>query len=592
MQIIVSLQIQLNQLISGGSPVSGGGMANSTLKSGDTVKTTANVNVRLTPGFSGSLIRVIPAGSVGEIVTSQGENYRNPTIVGGYTWYRVRYESLGITGWSAGNWLAKQSSFAVEPSVPSATISSVTNSENPTVRGFAYNTNTVGFSVDQGDKVYGSGEIAVVNNVWSHKISTDLENGEYNLTLTVRNKVVARTSFMVQNPSISFARVSMTVDEYNDSSDTMVAELDFGNRTAYSYEIDWGEGDRTVQTVRSRIVTVCNSVWTCSAPSGQLHTYAKSGSYTVKLYALVPTTGGIKRTLVTTDSITINIANEAPQTATFEGFMDGRKFITTHNISNAAALENCLLNAQNNPAREIRCVWNKQEIYRTTGTQASQSASSQELRAMVTELINQVNSYGKNASVPSRSSVRTMSDPELQAQIARLMALIAVEQNTSPANNNSIEGFWDIDENDGVYVVGVYEGSYPSGVSHSGNYHPQGEVILNMTKQAGQSLDTMLILTAYEPVLWKLQGDATQYVTRVFLSGYHEQEITGIGPNVEVINLSHEGGDSEYFYAYDRNSNEFKKLQTYLKHKTGKTLDLYHPGSGHSANRINLGQKG
>ena len=355
-----------------------GGFENKNISIDSRVQTTSMLRVRSAAGVNASWVNNVTGGTLGTVVNG-------PMYADGYTWWHVTYDN-GTSGWSAGNWLAKHSSFAAEPSIPSVTISSVSNSENPTVRGFAYNTNTVGFSVDQGDKVYGSGQITVVNNVWSHKISTDLENGEYNLTVTVRNKVVARTSFMVQNPSISFARVSMTVDEYNDSSDTMVAELDFGNQTAYSYEIDWGEGDRTVQTQRSRIVTVCNSVWTCSAPSGQLHTYTKSGSYAVKLYALIPTTGGIKRTLVTTDSITINIANEAPQTATYEGFMDGRKFITTRNITNAAALENCLLNAQNNPAREIRCVWNKQEIYRTTGTQASQSASSKELQAMVREL--------------------------------------------------------------------------------------------------------------------------------------------------------------------------------------------------------------
>lgn len=151
--------------------------------------------------------------------------------------------------------------------------------------------------------------------------------------------------------------------------------------------------------------------------------------------------------------------------------------------------------------------------------------------------------------------------------------------------------FWDLDDNDFVYVVGAYEGSYPSGDRHSFGYHPQGEVTLNMTKQAGQSLDTMLVLTSYEPVLWKLEGDAAEYVTRVFLSGYYDQEITGIDNDVEVIHMSHQSGDSEYFYAYDRNSSNFTRLQDYIEDKSGVEVYLYWK-SAYSLDTVNLGQKG
>ena len=66
----------------------------------------------------------------------------------------------------------------------SGLIKSISQSANPIVRGTATGLDTVGFSVGNGDKIYGSGKIKVdENGTWSHRISTDLADGEYKLTL-------------------------------------------------------------------------------------------------------------------------------------------------------------------------------------------------------------------------------------------------------------------------------------------------------------------------------------------------------------------------------------------------------------------------
>ena len=81
----------------------------------------------------------------------------------------------------------------------SVSISSISNSENPVVRGTAFGTTIVGFAVaaPSGDKAYGSGDIAVENNAWSHKIHDDLADGIYSLIVYVDNKEVAKKKFMV-----------------------------------------------------------------------------------------------------------------------------------------------------------------------------------------------------------------------------------------------------------------------------------------------------------------------------------------------------------------------------------------------------------
>jgi peptidoglycan hydrolase-like protein with peptidoglycan-binding domain len=81
----------------------------------------------------------------------------------------------------------------------SVTITSISNSENPLVKGTATNVDAVGFSVSNGDKVYGSGDINVEDGVWSHKITKDLEDGKYTLIVYVENSKVAQKVFTVGN---------------------------------------------------------------------------------------------------------------------------------------------------------------------------------------------------------------------------------------------------------------------------------------------------------------------------------------------------------------------------------------------------------
>lgn len=53
-------------------------------------------------------------------------------------------------------------------------------------------------------------------------------------------------------------------------------------------------------------------------------------------------------------------------TGTYKGYScdSSHRFITTKNITRQAALDNCKLNAQNNPTLSFYCTWNGKEIYR------------------------------------------------------------------------------------------------------------------------------------------------------------------------------------------------------------------------------------
>ena len=55
-----------------------------------------------------------------------------------------------------------------------------------------------------------------------------------------------------------------------------------------------------------------------------------------------------------------------PTTATYRGYLNGLLFITTNNVTESYALENCKKNAVSNPTKSIRCTWGDKEIYNSS----------------------------------------------------------------------------------------------------------------------------------------------------------------------------------------------------------------------------------
>jgi hypothetical protein len=218
----------------------------------------------------------------------------------------------------------------------------------------------------------------------------------------------------------------------------------------------------------------------------------------------------------------------------------------------------------------------------------STDPSDNELQNLIEELMEQV---ADQQDVPSVDEREDMSERELQSVISDLMEQIANEQGDGLNDSAMSQDFWDVDRNDAVFVVGAYQGTYPNGASRGFQQHPQGEITVNMTKQAGWIEDTMLVLTSYEPVKWVLTGDAvTDAVTRVFLSGYYDQEVVGISSDVEVIHMSHQSGDREYFYAYEENSRNHRELIDFLEDETDQ--EIYHFKGAYSLDEVSLGLKG
>ncbi|HEY4521818.1 MAG TPA: hypothetical protein VJH05_01620 [Candidatus Paceibacterota bacterium] len=111
-EIQVEIQSLLKQIQALQSGVGSGGGNSATLGGGSTVSseavkflgndnviTTSNLNVRSSTSLSGNLLRVVPEGTRGVIVSG-------PIFANGYNWWQVNW-SIGISGWSVENHLEK-----------------------------------------------------------------------------------------------------------------------------------------------------------------------------------------------------------------------------------------------------------------------------------------------------------------------------------------------------------------------------------------------------------------------------------------------------------------------------------------------------
>jgi hypothetical protein len=115
-----------------------------------------------------------------------------------------------------------------------------------------------------------------------------------------------------------------------------------------------------------------------------------------------------------------------------------------------------------------------------------------------------------------------------------------------------------------LYVLGLYEG-------HS---HKNGKVkvVVSVTNHP-----IALLMSAYEAVDWQIELAKGARLDRVYLSGYHEQHVTGLQAGTQVFATSYEQGSQFFLYGYDsgRCSNLVGRVQNVLGLKATQHLCQY-----------------
>ena len=107
----------------------------------------------------------------------------------------------------------------------------------------------------------------------------------------------------------------------------------------------------------------------------------------------------------------------------------------------------------------------------------------------------------------------------------RIFHILSIALIISGCSNAAMHG------NVAMHGIGIYEGSYPNGVSHSYGHHPDGHV--SVTVHA-KDHPIILVLSSYEPVVWTIQNENTTEINEIILSSYHPSKVVGIESETKV----------------------------------------------------------
>lgn len=109
-----------------------------------------------------------------------------------------------------------------------------------------------------------------------------------------------------------------------------------------------------------------------------------------------------------------------------------------------------------------------------------------------------------------------------------------------------------------LHVIGVYEGEPQADQS------AEKEVIVNVSDS---SRPVVLVLTAYDKTLWRLNLKEGINLARLILAGYHTQRVTGIPLHSTIETYTYDPSpcdrcmqNAEYFYSYDAPHARLKEI--------------------------------
>ena len=118
-----------------------------------------------------------------------------------------------------------------------------------------------------------------------------------------------------------------------------------------------------------------------------------------------------------------------------------------------------------------------------------------------------------------------------------------------------------------LLVLGIYE----SRSDHGGGSHPEGTA----TVHERRTTPHILVLSSYEPTLWTIDAAAGTQLESVILNGYYTQRVTGLPPNVKVIDrtgVGHSLADCAIRWPDDPEGCETPKLASGLRQLTSRDV--------------------
>ena len=127
-----------------------------------------------------------------------------------------------------------------------------------------------------------------------------------------------------------------------------------------------------------------------------------------------------------------------------------------------------------------------------------------------------------------------------------------------------------------LHVVGVYEGSYPPGVSHSFGNHPDGNIDIHVKS----SRDPIVLgLASYEPVIWHIHSSERMNFQEIILSGHHPSKVAGVPESVKItrqaFGFSYEANAMNSPYAIKLKDYTGLEVRSFQGMYTGKEFSIH-----------------
>jgi len=158
------------------------------------------------------------------------------------------------------------------------------------------------------------------------------------------------------------------------------------------------------------------------------------------------------------------------------------------------------------------------------------------------------------------------------------LGALSFEYNNTNITPNSIASspvkeFNDLPDNTEIHTVGVYHG----GGRNGGKNHSVQSINVEVSREG---VPVILVLSSYEPVIWKISKNHKVEIIGVILSGFYDQKVEGIDSTTKVIEFTNIGGKKHAikhrpFYAYSKTDKNFNIMRDVVKSITGKELTSY-----------------
>jgi uncharacterized protein YecT (DUF1311 family) len=135
-----------------------------------------------------------------------------------------------------------------------------------------------------------------------------------------------------------------------------------------------------------------------------------------------------------------------------------------------------------------------------------------------------------------------------------------------------------------VRAIGVYRGEIDTDIQlESGNETKVIEVIVNEPDE-----NVVVVLMAYDPVVWQLKRTRKSRIAAVIVGGYHAQAVLGIERSVPLLFATHQGRKDcgQYFHAYEAGK-DLLQANTAIQNLTGRQIDQL--WSSHKGSRVHIG---